>query len=134
MDAWVDGWMDGRTYRVRYRSDGEVLPYAGEVVITCVPATTPTLSPGDINGGGSPLPSPAPSDKTRAPVGNSTFDGTVSAEGNSDGGSSGSTEVIVGSVVGGVALLAILGVAVVYKMKRSTPPPPPPSYDDLVGA
>ncbi|CAN0490638.1 unnamed protein product, partial [Laminaria digitata] len=126
-----------------YTSTDVVLPYAGEVVITCAPATTPTLSPVETGLDGSPVPSPAPTtdsrelpSDTRAPVLNETTipgPGTGTAGESSDGGgSSSSTGAIVGGVVGGVALLAVLG-AVAYKMKTATPPPPPPSYNDLVG-
>ena len=128
-----------------FRSTDEMLPYDGEVVITCAPATTPTLSP-DVTSGApveTPTPSPGSRDvptqvgQTRAPVPSlnetlSPAEVDVSGE-RSEGGGSGETAVIVGGVVGGVALLAILG-AVAYKMKKATPPPPPPSYDDLVGA
>lgn len=113
-----------------------VVPYDGDVTITCAPAATPTLEPGV-----APV-TPAPttrgrdlgdddSEGTRMPVaGPSPSTAPVESAGQDTGGDS-NTGVIAGSVAGGVALLAIAGV-VAYKLKK--PPPPPPSYDDLIGS
>lgn len=111
------------------RSNLTVVPYDGDVTITCAPATTPTLEV--------PI-TPAPTrgeyaddDLTRAPVpasSNRSTESVADSAEESEGDSN--TVAIAGGVVGGVALLAIVG-AVAYKLKKA--PPPPPSYDDLVG-
>ncbi|CBJ33995.1 expressed unknown protein [Ectocarpus siliculosus] len=124
-----------------YTSDDTVVPYDGDVVVTCAPATTPTLTPAT-----SPAPTPTATSTdggnddgtaTRMPVEGTHAPGTVAPvvaggeDGDGDGGGGSDTVVIAAGVAGGVALLAILG-AVAYKLKKN--PPPPPSYDDLVGA
>ena len=121
-----------------------MVPFDGDVTITCAsdapalgetPVTpAPTASGTTIRGGIGD-----DDEATRAPVGpEDGSDSGPGADGAATDGSSGedsggdsNTGVIAGSVVGGIALLAIAGV-VAYKLKKS--PPPPPSYDDLVGS
>lgn len=127
------------------RSDDTVVPYEGDVLITCSSIDDPFTT------GPSPAPTPpAPStepeetapttdDTTRAPVEGTHAPGTAApvevggGDGGDDGGGGGgsNTVVIAAGAAGGVALLAIVG-AVAYKVMKK--PPPPPSYDDLVGA
>lgn len=139
-----------KTLRDRFknptRSNVTVVPYAGDVTITCAPATTPTLEvtttpapTADSRGVADDdaptasdtddAPTASDTDITRAPVTAEPAAGAGETQ-ESEGGGDSNTGVIAGSVAGGVALLAIAGFAA-YKLKST---PPPPSYDDLVGA
>lgn len=108
-----------------------MVPFDGDVTITCAPAGTTPLE------GAPTTPAPSADDDlpspTRAPVpgdDDAPTERVVPSGEESEPDSN--TGVIAGSVAGGaVALLAIAGV-VAYKLKKS--PPPPPSYDDLVGS
>lgn len=128
-----------------------MVPYDGDVTITCAPATTPSL---DLETPTTPAPtagdrggitvddddatrSPVPEvSQSNAPAVNAPNAPAVNAPAvasaqESEGEGDSNTAVIAGSVAGGVALLAIAGL-VAYKLKKASPPPP--SYDDLVGA
>eukprot|EP00752_Nemacystus_decipiens_P017485 g15676.t2 len=123
-----------------YTSNLTVVPFDGDVTITCATDAPPlgetTPAPSVSGTGNRGIDDDATDDSaTRAPVDATTSpaDGAeVDGAGQeSDGGGDSNTGVIAGSVAGGVALLAIAGV-VAYKLKKT--PPPPPSYDDLVGS
>lgn len=120
-----------------------MVPYDGDVTITCAPATTPSL---DLETPTTPAPTAGDrggitvddDDATRSPVPEVSQSNApavnapaVASAQESEGEGDSNTAVIAGSVAGGVALLAIAGL-VAYKLKKASPPPP--SYDDLVGA
>ncbi|CAM9325534.1 unnamed protein product, partial [Ascophyllum nodosum] len=108
-------------------------PYAGTIDITCAPADTPSLPTNSL------VPSVAPtmtvimtptSVPTVAPVDTPTGDND---EGNQNSVDGDYIPMIIGSLVGAVAVLGLVGFVAYRKIKTRPPIPPPlPSYDDLV--
>lgn len=117
----------GRTKKTKHRSSSQILPYIGEVTVSCAPATTPTLDPSS---------SPAPTDGlTRMPVGQTEPPAESSASTTDEESTGSKTAAIAGGVGGGLSAL-LLVAAVAYKVKGragGAAVAAPPSYDDLVG-
>ena len=118
---------------VTHRHDTFEEPYAGTIDITCAPADTPSLPTNSL------VPSVAPtmnvimtptSVPTVAPVDTPTGDND---EGNQNSVDGNDIPMIIGSLVGAVAVLGLVGFVAYRKIKTRPPIPPPlPSYDDLV--
>lgn len=104
------------------RETTTLLPYDGEVTVSCASSPMATLMPIE------PLGTPPPASPTPAPENSG-----VGLRGEDSSSDAVSMAVIAGCAGGGLALLILVAGLVVWRQRILVPQQPPPSYDDIVG-